>query len=68
MSHKEAMRSEHARLWKDSAGWEFYGLLHAGTFEPVKQLVGNYINAMWVFDWKADEYGWPTKTKARLVA
>ena len=23
---------------------------------------------MWVFDWKADEYGWPTKTKARLVA
>ena len=28
----------------------------------------NYINAMWVFNWKADEYGWPTKTKARLVA
>ena len=28
----------------------------------------SYINAMWVFDWKADEYGWPTKTKARLVA
>ena len=23
---------------------------------------------MWVFTWKADEYGWPTKTKARLVA
>ena len=23
---------------------------------------------MWVFDWKADEYGWPTKTKARMVA
>ena len=23
---------------------------------------------MWIFDWKADEYGWPTKTKARLVA
>ena len=23
---------------------------------------------MWVFDWKAHEYGWPTKTKARLVA
>ena len=23
---------------------------------------------MWVFAWKADEYGWPTKTKARLVA
>ena len=27
----------------------------------------NYINAIWVFDWKANEYGWPTKTKARLV-
>ena len=21
---------------------------------------------MWVFDWKTDEYGWPTKTKARF--
>ena len=28
----------------------------------------SYINAMGVFDWKADEYGCPTKTKARLVA
>ena len=34
-SHKEAMRSEQVHLWKDSAGWEFYGLLDAGTFEPV---------------------------------
>ena len=34
-SHGEAMRSEHAHLWKDSAGREFYGLLEAGTFEPV---------------------------------
>ena len=33
-SHKEAMRSEHAHLWKDSAGREFYGLPDAGTFEP----------------------------------
>lgn len=23
---------------------------------------------MRVFDWNADEYGWPTKTKARRVA
>ena len=23
---------------------------------------------MWVFACKADEYGWPTKTKARLLA
>ena len=28
----------------------------------------NFISAKWVYDWKADEYGWPTKTKARLVA
>ena len=34
-SHNEAMRSEHGHLWKDSAGWEFYGLVDAGTFEPV---------------------------------
>ncbi|CAB1097046.1 unnamed protein product [Ectocarpus sp. CCAP 1310/34] len=28
----------------------------------------NAINAKWVFNCKADEYGWPTKFKARLVA
>ena len=33
-SHKEAMRSEHVHLWKDSVGRQFYGLLDAGTFEP----------------------------------
>ena len=48
-------------------GQEVYGLPDAGTFEPISQPVDNFINAMWVFDWKADEYGWPTKTKARLV-
>ena len=31
----------------------------------VQQRVDNYINAMWAFDWNADEYGWPTKNKAR---
>ena len=34
-NHTEAMRSEHAHLWKDSSGWAFYRLLEAGTFEPV---------------------------------
>ena len=34
-SHREAMRSEYAHLWVDSTGREFYGLLDAGTFEPV---------------------------------
>ena len=33
-SHKEAMRSEPARLWKDSAGWGVHGLLDTETFEP----------------------------------
>ena len=28
----------------------------------------SYINERWAFGWEADEYGWPTKTKARLVA
>ena len=49
-------------------GQEVYGLPDAGTFEPISQPVDNFINAMWVFDWKADEYGWPTKIKAKLVA
>ena len=35
VSYREAMRLEHAHLWEDSTGREFYGLLDAGTFEPV---------------------------------
>ena len=34
-SHREAMSSEHAHLWEDSTGRDVYGLLGAGTFEPV---------------------------------
>ena len=34
-SHKTPMRSEHARLWKDPAGVEFYELLNGETFEPI---------------------------------
>ena len=34
-SYREAMRSEHAHLWEDSTGREIYGLVDAGTFEPV---------------------------------
>ena len=34
-SYQEATRSEHANLWKDATGREFYGLLDAGTFEPI---------------------------------
>ena len=33
--HKELMPSEHAHLCGDSTGREFYGLLDAGTFEPI---------------------------------
>ncbi|CAB1114006.1 unnamed protein product [Ectocarpus sp. CCAP 1310/34] len=54
--------------WDDAVGREFFGLLDAGTFSPVEQPVENAINAKWVFNCKADEYGWPTKFKARLVA
>ena len=27
-----------------------------------------YTSEMWVFDYKTDEYGWPTKNKARPVS
>ena len=30
--------------------------------------MNNYINVMWVLDWKADENSWPTETKVRPVA
>ena len=61
------MRSKYAHLWKESTGWEFYWLLDAGTFEPVKQSVDNLISAKCVYIWKADEYWWSTKTKSRFV-
>ena len=43
-------------------------MLDAGTFEQVYQSVDNYINAMWVFGWKVDGYGWPTQPMVRVVA
>ena len=58
------MRSEHAHRWKESTGrFAGYGGLLAAIATNGKfcqRNVGLY--------WKADEYGWPTKTKARLVA
>ena len=68
MTNKEAVQFEHAHLWKDSSGREFYGLLKAETFEPTKQPMDNYISVVWVYDWTADGYGWSTKTKAMTVA
>ena len=62
------MRSEHAHLWEASTAREIYGLLDAETFEQVLQSVDNCINTMWVFDLRADEYGWPTRPKASLLA
>ena len=67
-SYQEAIQSEHAQPMEGFDGTEFYGLLGAGTFEPTEQPVDNFVNAMWNFDWKAYEYGWPTKNKASLVA
>ncbi|CAB1108804.1 unnamed protein product [Ectocarpus sp. CCAP 1310/34] len=51
-SYNKAMASEHRHLWGDSMKREFFELPEAGT----------------IFNWKADEFGWPTKVKARLVA
>lgn len=34
-TYSEAMSSEHAALWSDSMAREHFGLLDAGTFEPV---------------------------------
>lgn len=47
---------------------EVYGLSDVGTFEEVKQPPKKYIHAKWCITEKADEYGWPTKLKLRLVA
>ena len=66
-SHSEATRSEYASILKDSAGREVRRLLDAGTFRPVLQPVENFINARWVYNQKAGEYGWPTKTTAKRV-
>lgn len=35
LSFQEAMGTEHAHLWKDSTARKLYGLLDAGTLEPV---------------------------------
>lgn len=40
-------------------------MFEGGTFEAV---VDNVINSKFVLDWKVDQFGWPTKAKARLVA
>ena len=32
------------------------------------QWTTTYTNSMWVLIGKADEYGWPTNTRARLAA
>ena len=62
------MRSEFAHHGKYSTRREYRGLLDHGIFEPIWQSVDYYIDAKWVLNWKADEFGWPTKTNSRLVA
>ena len=63
----EAMRFEYARIWKDSAGREVRGLLDVGTLKPVFQPVRNFISAWFVYNQKAGEFGWPTRTTAKPV-
>lgn len=47
-SHKEAVCSGNAELWKDSMAREHYSPLDAGMFEPAKQSVENNFLAKWV--------------------
>lgn len=63
------------RLWAKDPGYSklvsdknIY--LHRSTRLAAPRASGgsNYINATQVFSWKADAYGWATKTKLRLMA
>lgn len=56
-SFREAMVSEYAGVWRELVHGEFYELLGAGRFKPVKQSVDNHISATWLFGWTADEFG-----------
>ena len=49
-SPSEDMRSEYARIWKDSAGRQVRELLDAGTLKPVFQPVENFISARFVYN------------------
>lgn len=64
----EARRSDDSDQWEYLMDKEFRGHLDAGTFGVVYQRPDNVIDGIWVYDWKADGYGWPTRPKARLVA
>ena len=61
----EAESSEYAAIWRDSRTREFRGLLQANTFGPPQQLIGNVIDAKWLFSWKSDEFGWISKANSR---
>ena len=66
-SYAQAMTSEYGGLWKDSMDREWWGIFNAGIVDAAElQSVENYIHAKWVYNWKADEFGWPTKMNSRL--
>ena len=66
---REARDGEHGVQVMDAAKREMFGLLEAGAFEIVDEhrRIDNVISSKLTFDWKADQFGWPTKAKARLV-
>ena len=61
ITYNQAVTSDDGALWEDSMDREWWGILGARTVEAaVYQSVENYTNAKWVYNWKADEFGWPT--------
>ena len=46
-------------------GWWIAG---RGDLKQVLTPVENFINARWVYNQKAGEYGWPTKTTTKPVS
>ena len=66
----EARDGEHGVQFMVAAKREVFGSLEAGAFEIVddKQIIDNVISSKLIFDWKVDQFGWPTKAKARIVA
>ena len=67
-SYKKAMSSEYSKLWEELFAREVCGLLDAGTFESVYRSIESYIHAKWVFNCKANKYGWLKNSKSRVEA
>jgi ribonuclease HI len=68
-SYNDALKSEHADLWKAAADDEMASILSNDTWEVVEPPPGaNIIGSRWVFKVKYDTSGNVSRFKARLVA